>query len=173
MSSGMTRRLIGLCLAPVLFCLLDATLTLGGQSAAYWGGNYSAVNEASPTFHHLLRVHPLAYVAGIAVWMAVFVGFLLLVPDTLALIGSIVVTFGHTVGAATWLLWRFAFGYQFCNGLFLLSAVVLGLSIRWGWQAGPREGYRIPLPDRWRWGLAALLLGIGVYLFLWPRNPSL
>jgi hypothetical protein len=105
-------------------------------------------------------------------WAGVFVGLILLLPDTLALIASLAVTFGHTVGAATWLLFRFQYGYQACNGLFLLSAVLLGLGIRVGWQAVPAHAYRL---TGWspvlRWGLVAGLFGVGVYLFLWPRMP--
>lgn len=168
--NGLRLRFVGLCLPPILFSLLDAFLTLMGQSADYWAGNYAQVNEVSPTFNHLLAIHPLAFLAGSAVWLAVVVGFLLLVPDTLALIVSIAVVFGHTVGASSWLLWRFEYGYQFCNGLFLLAAIVLGLSIRYGWRAGPPHEYRISLPAPWRWLLAAALFGVGVYLFLWPRS---
>ncbi len=166
--NGVRQRFLGLCLPPVAFGLLDATLTLAGQPAAYWGGAYAQVAEASPTFNHLLAMHPLAFVAGILAWMAVFVGIL---PDTLALIACIAVTLGHTVGAATWLLWRFQYGYQACNGLFLVSAVGLGIGVRWGWQAAPRQEYRLPfLTAAWRWVLAAGLFAVGVYLFLWPRH---
>jgi hypothetical protein len=169
--NGLRLRLVGLCLPPMLFSILDAFLTLMGQSANYWGGDYAQVNEVSPTFNHLLAIHPLAFIAGSAVWLGVVVGFLLLVPDTLALIVSIAVVFGHTVGASSWLLWRFQYGYQFCNGLFLLAAVILGLSIRYGWRAAPVVEYRISmLPAHWRWVIAAALFGVGVYLFLWPRS---
>jgi hypothetical protein len=53
--NGVRQRFLGHCLPPMAFCLLDCTLTLAGQSAAYWGGAYGQVNEASPTFNHL---HP-------------------------------------------------------------------------------------------------------------------
>jgi hypothetical protein len=169
--SGFRLRFVGLCLPPILFSLLDALLTLMGQSAQYWAGDYARVNEVSPTFNALLAIHPLAFLAGSAVWLGVVVGFLLLVPETLALIVSIAVVFGHTVGASSWLQWRFEYGYQFCNGLFLLAAIVLGLSIRYGWRAAPAEEYRIAmLPAPWRWLLASALFGVGVYLFLWPRS---
>jgi hypothetical protein len=169
---GVGRRLLGLCLPPLALCALDGTLTLIGQSARYWAGDYARVNEGSPTFNHLLQIHPAAYVVGILVWAGVFVSILLLLPDTLALIVSIAVTLGHTVGAATWLLWRFHFGYQVCNGLFLTSAVILGLGIRWGWRAIPDREYRLQgWPWGLRWLLALVLFGVGVYLFLWPRMP--
>ena len=170
--SGVGNRLLGLCLPPLLFCLLDASVTLLGQSAAYWAGDYLRVNEGSPTFNHLLQIHPLVYVAGIVVWIAIFVGIILLSPDILALIFSIAVTFGHAAGAATWLLWQFHYAYQAVNGLLLVSAVLLGLGIRYGWRAVPSCQYRFSgWPVGLRWLLIAALFAIGVYLFLWPRMP--
>jgi hypothetical protein len=128
--------------------------------------------EVSPTFRHLLQTHPAAFVAGSLAWAAVFVAGILLLPDTLALIASLAVTFGHAVGAATWLLFHFHFGYQAGNGLFLLAAVALGLGIRWGWRAAPAEEYRLAgWPPGLRWALVAGLVAIGAYLFLWPRTP--
>lgn len=169
--SSVRSRLWGLCFPPFLLSVCDGAVTLWGQSAEYWRGNYAAVNEISPTFHQLLRLHPVAFGIGVMVWAAVFVGILLLLPDTLALIVSIAVTFGHTAGTATWLMYRFQYGYQAANGLFLLTAVLLGLCIRWGWRAAPAEDYQL---SSWsplvRWILSALLFGVGVYLFLWPRH---
>jgi len=170
--NGVRNRLLGLCLPPLVLCALDNTVTLLGQSAAYWAGNYLQVNEASPTANHLLQIHPIALIVGTAMWMAVFVCIILLLPDALALIVSIAVTFGHAAGAATWLLWRFHYGYQAANGLWLASAVLLGLGIRHGWRAVPSCQYRL---SGWllrvRWLLIAGLFAIGVYLFLWPRMP--
>lgn len=169
--SGVRQRFLGLGLPPLLFSVLDNVLTLAGQSALYWGGDYTQVNEASPTFHHLLALHPLAFVGGGLVWIVIFVSIILLLPDTLALIVSIALTFGHAAGAATWMLWEFRYGYQAVNGLFLLAAVALSLGIRMGWQARPAEPYRLPPRlATWRWVLSALLLAVGVYLFLWPRR---
>jgi len=168
---GLKQRFLGLCVPPLLLCLLDNTLTLVGQSAQYWAGNYLRVNEGSPTFHHLLQTHPAAFLAGSTLWAAVFVGGILLLPDTLALIVSMAVTFGHTVGVAIWLLYTFHYGYQMCNAVFLLSAILVGVGIRWGWHAVPERTYRLwKLPSSVRWGLAGLLIGVGVYLYLWPRN---
>jgi hypothetical protein len=169
----MRNRFFGLCLPPLLLCLFDSTLTLVGQSSQYWAGNYWLANERNPTFNSLLNISPWADMAGIAVWMGVFVGILLLLPDTLALIVSIAVTFGHTVGAATWLYSRFfrsEYGYQMCNALFLFTAILLGTSIRWGWQAAPAQQYHIGLKPILRWALIAVLFAVGVYLALWPRS---
>ena len=169
--NGVRHRLLGLCVPPLLLCAADNTVTLLGQSAAYWAGDYLQVSEMSPTFNHLLTIHPVAFIAGVLVWMAVLVGMILLLPDTLALILSIAATFGHTVGLATWLLWRFQYGYQAINGLFLAAAVILGVGMRWGWQAVSASQYRL---SGWRsglrWVLVAGLFAIATYLFLWPHT---
>jgi hypothetical protein len=167
---GVKQRLLGLCIAPVLLCALDCTLTLVGQLPQYWAGNYLWANEGSPTFYQLLQLHPAAFIAGIVVWIFVFVACILLLPDVLALIVSVVVTFGHAAGAASWLYGRFHYGYQLCNGLFLLAAILVGVGIRWGWRATPQGDYRLGrLPWFVRWGLIVLLVGVGVYISLWPR----
>ena len=169
---GVTGRLLGLCLPALLAWALDNTLTLIGQSAEYWAGNYAAVNESSPTFNHLLQVHPAAFALGAVAWAGVFTGIILLLPDALALIIGIAVTLGHTVGAATWILWRFGFGYQTCNALFLGTAIILGLGIRYGWRAVPADEYHLRgWSWRRRWIVSALLFAVGAYLFLWPRSP--
>jgi hypothetical protein len=145
---------------------------LAGQSPAYWSGDYAQENESSPTFNHLLQVHPAGFAAGILAWATVFVGIIVLLPETAALMMSIAVTLGHTAGAATWLLWRFQYGYQACNALFLASAVVLALGIRYGWRASPEHNYQF---RGWslglRWLAATGLFCVCVYLFLWPRTP--
>lgn len=168
--NGVRSRLVGLCLVPMLFALLDGGLTLAGQSSAYWSGEYHQVNEASPTFRQLLIVHPLAFAGGILTWIGIFVAIILLLPDTLALTVSITVTFGHSVGALTWMIWRFQYGYQMANLLFLVAGILLATGIQRGWQARPAEDYRLPLSPLARGLVSLLLFGIGVYLFLWPRS---
>ena len=165
------RRILGLGLPPILFCLCDCTITLAGQPSQYWAGDYSQCNELSPTFNQLLQIHPLAFVAGTIVYIGIVLGIITLLPATPALIISIALTFGHTVGVCTWLIYRFQFAYQVCNGMFLIAAIILGLSIRYGWQATPSRDLQL---QGWhpllRWVLAATLFGIGIYLFVWPRE---
>lgn len=168
-----SRRLWGLCLPPAAAACLDAALTLVGQSAEYWAGDYASVNEISPTFQHLLAYHPLAFLVGFLGWMLVFVAMILLLPRTLALATSLAVTVGHIGGAATWLLYRFHYGYQACQGLFVLAALALAIGIDRVWPAERKADDSIGarLPHVLRWVLIAVLVGIAVYLFLWPRQP--
>jgi len=115
----------------------------------------------------------MAFAMGILLWEILFVTIILLLPDVIALIVSIVVTFGHVWGASTWLyFFRFQYAYQCCMGLFLASSIIIGSGIYWGWQARPVQ--RHPMSS-WspvaRWTLIALAVGVAVYLFLWPRTP--
>ncbi len=170
---GVTHRLLGLCLPALLAWALDDCFTLLGQSPDYWDGDFAAVNEGSPTFNHLLQVHPLAFALGSVAWAGVFVAIILLLPDALALAVSIAVTLGHSAGAATWILWRsgYEYGYQMCNALFLGMAIALAVGIRYGWRAVPREEYELAgWPRRRRWTVAAVLFALAVYLYLWPRS---
>jgi hypothetical protein len=174
MRQSVRGRLLGLCVPPVLLSLVDAALTLAGQSADYWDGYYGAVNEMSPTFNHLLAHHPLAFVAGFAGWVVMFVCLILLLPQTLALTASIAIAMAHTAGASTWLLFRFNYGYayQACCGLFLFTAFALAVGIRKGWRAEALDD--APLGARWplivRWGAVVAIFAITTYLFLWPRK---
>ena len=170
--TGVGRRLLGLCLPPVAFCTLDAGITLLCQSNAYWGGEYFRVVEGSPSPNHLLQIHPAAFATGILLWEILFITVILLLPDVLALMASIVVTFGHAWGASSWLYTLFPYGYQCCMGLLLVSSITLGSGIYWGWQSRPVCQHPLSSwPVAARWTLILLAAGVAVYLFLWPRTP--
>src|SRR5437868_3340924 len=79
--TGLRQRFLGLCLPPLVFCVLDFTLTLIGQPAEYWQGDRTSIIEGSPNFHYLLTVHPTDFVVGVLVWIAIFVALLLLLPS--------------------------------------------------------------------------------------------
>jgi len=170
-SAGLRQRFLGLCLPPILFCVVDFTLTLVFQPAEYWQGDRTRIIEGSPTFHYLLSIGPAAFVVGVLVWIAIFVAVLLLLPDTPALVTSIAIVFGHTAGTAAWLRGRYTFDYQLLVSVFVFAAVSVGLGVRWGWQAAPKEALHLGrLSGLWRWTLIAALLAVVVYLFLWPRT---
>jgi hypothetical protein len=171
--TGLRQRFLGLCLPPILFCVLDFTLTLVYQPAEYWQGDPTRIIEGSPTFHQLLSIAPAAFIVGVLVWIALFVALLILLPDTPALVTSIAIVFGHTAGTAAWLRGRYPFDYQLLVSLFVLAAVAVGLGVRWGWQAAPRTPLHLGrLSGLWRWLLIAALGAVVVYLFLWPRTAG-
>src|SRR5262249_14514998 len=98
------RRLLGLGLPCLLAFLLDTGLRLRAQPEAYWAGNYHFIlQEGSPFLRALYTWHPLAAVAGYALWAAIITGLLVLLPEWLAVILSLAIGVGHIGGAHSWL----------------------------------------------------------------------
>ena len=167
------RRFLGLCLLPILLTCLDNGLTLSGQPKEYWAGNYAKAVEGNPWHYKLLAYHPLALVAEEAASMLVFVGMILLMPQTLALTISIAATLGYMVGASTWLLYGgFRHGHEMFCGLSLLTAAAIAVGIRWGWRAEPDSDapVGVSLPFALRWALILALSGVAIYINLWPHK---
>jgi hypothetical protein len=77
-------------------------MTLLGQRAHYWAGDYSSVIEFNPLARLLLQQHPAAFVAAAAASTLLVIAVVLRLPASLALVVSFVVTFGHVVAAASW-----------------------------------------------------------------------
>ena len=169
------RRFFGLCLLPVLMTCLDDGLTLSHQPAAYWAGDYAQAHEGNPWFYHLMAYHPAAYISWQVASVLIFVGLILLMPQTLALTISIAFSLGYLVGASTWLLYGgyFRYGHEMFCGLCLLTAILMAVGIRWGWRAEPQfdapVGARLPL--FFRWAVILVLAGIAAWMNLWPHKP--
>lgn len=171
---GVYRKWCGLCLPPLILVLLDAVLTLYGQPPRYWQGDYRYVHELSPIFRQLLHIGPGAFLAGTLVWIIAFNALIMLLPDTLALAVSLALVLGHAWGASSWLFLLFPYGYSYsaCVGLFVITAVIASVSLRWGWGMIPPAS---DLSANWlsppvRWLLAAALLVLACYLFLGPHG---
>lgn len=168
--SGIKHRFLGLCLPPILCGTLDATLTLCGQSPAYWAGDYQQVNEMGGFLCQLLKIHPMAFIAFQCLQFVILSSFILLVTDSIALWVSITATFSASFGASTWILYRFSWGYATCHGLLFLVTLLLMLGIRYGWQARPAEKYELKrLSPFLRSILAIAIVAIVMYLLIWPH----
>lgn len=84
---------------------MDTGLRLRAQPQAYWAGNYDYIlQEGTPFLRALYTWHPLAAVAGYALWAAIIAGLLVLLPECLAVILSLAIAFGHVGGVHTWLV---------------------------------------------------------------------
>lgn len=164
-------RLLGLGIPCLLAFLLDSGLTMHGQPPQYWAGDYSCTNEGAPFMRRLFMIHPAAAVGGYALWVSLMFGLLILAPEVVAVILSIAIVFGHTAGAYTWLIpmgpmigW-----YQTANGMFLVSAIILGIGIRWTVRTSltvQQTGMRM---SPWlRWGLILLMLVVGCSMIFVP-----
>jgi hypothetical protein len=154
---------------PLAICCLDYALTLLGQPGAYWQGDPSAVNEASPEVHRLLTIGVFASALGVVLWTVVVAGLLALLPRPAALFLTLAVTIGHTVCATTW-IWLWPSGsYHASLWLSLMAAFGLVVTIVWEETARPAP---VASGDRWkwvRWPLVALLAAVPMYAFLWPH----
>ncbi|MDP6546557.1 MAG: hypothetical protein QGH60_21470 [Phycisphaerae bacterium] len=122
------RRRIPLCIPPLILCLIDQTITLIGQTPAYWSGDYSNAREGNPLFNWLLCRHPLAFEAGVLLWIAIFGCAILFLPRFVSKVVSVAVVLGHTWGAASWLCLIYAHGYWYAIGLCLLSGIAVNVS---------------------------------------------
>jgi hypothetical protein len=162
------RRLIGLGLPCLLPWMLDVGLTLHGQPPEYWAGDYARTTEGAAFYRRLYAVHPAAGVGGNVLFLGLVGGLLVLLPERLAVVLALAAAFGSTWGASTWvtrhLATRAAWGsppavswYQAVNALFLTTAVLAGVGVRWVVRSsalGPGGPGR--LAGRWRWALVCL-----------------
>src|SRR5215470_9031853 len=138
---------------PVVMCALDFVLTMHGQSAEYWAGNYAKVNEWSPSFCYYLTLHPVVFVAAGLLWIALFSAIILVAPERLAMTTSVAIVIGHMWGATTWLAHALK-SYQACMGLFILVAAMIVVSFKRGQSADGRAAFdwqRTGLPGWVRW----------------------
>jgi len=164
-----TRRLIGLCLVPVLLAVLDGSVTLIGQPAAYWAGDHSRVLEGTPGFRILLTYGPAAFIAGHLVWELAFVGMILLLPSTPALAICLMFTLGHTIGAFSWINhFHSPYARELPIVINAISAVGLALGLRW-WACAPGDDTPLgaSLPNAIRWAIVAMLCAVPI-LYSWP-----
>lgn len=96
------RRRLLLCAGPAAISLTDLTVTLCGQSAEYWAGDYSQVTEGNPLPRWLLEQHPATLIAAIAVWIVVFCVAICRLSERPARIVSGVIVLGHALAVVTW-----------------------------------------------------------------------
>jgi hypothetical protein len=136
----MRSRRLWLCVAPVLLCLVDGTITLAGQPERYWAGDYGYAAEGNPLFYRLLAQHPAAFAVGVLGWAAAFTLFLLVVPRRVALAAGIAISLGHTWGIATWLYMSGPHGYWWITVLFALTGVLVAAT----WEKGAGTDVRSP-----------------------------
>jgi len=122
-----------MCIGPVAMVVIDAVVTLMGQSSDYWDG-YATVREQNPLAYLLLRFHPLLFAVGVALWAALFTTAIQFLPIALARLVAFAVMLGHALGVSTWLIqWR----------LGVLSVLALLIVVRvlstWTWDRGTHE----------------------------------
>jgi hypothetical protein len=117
-----------LLVAPGAALAADATVTLLLQSSYYWSGHYEAASEGEIIGATMLRLHPVAFVAWIAVWGTALAMVIVLVPRLIARITCVGAALLHTFALLTWLLMWSANPYvtYLCG---LLSAALIVYSL--------------------------------------------
>jgi hypothetical protein len=98
-----------MCLGPVALAVADAALTLWGQVPEYWVDGYAVVREHNPVAYGLLRLHPVGFLCGFALWVILFTVAIHKLPSAWARLTAFAVMLGHALGCATWLV-RWPFG---------------------------------------------------------------
>ena len=162
----MINRRFGLCAAPLLLFLVDISLTLWGQPADYWTGNYAAAREGSPEVRRVMQIHPALLFAMIAVWMAVIVLLVQLLPRLPAELFSVSTVIAHTACSSHWLRFHFAFDYQLTIALSIAAACLVVLPLRGGRSQPAERDWR---PTRIVWFFAVPILLVIAYAVLYPH----
>jgi hypothetical protein len=159
------RRLIGMGIPFALAFIVDTALTVNGNAPfELWD---------RLIFHRLALIDPLAVLAGYLLWAVVIVSLLLLLPEVLAVILTIAVVFGHVGGAYSQLTMHLgSWWYQAANGMFLLTAVTLGIGLWWSARASSMTKPSTDenrLPGWLRWWLIALFAALagGILVVPW------
>jgi hypothetical protein len=119
------RRLL---VAPWAALAADATITLLLQSPEYWSGRYEYASEGEVIGAMTLRLHPLAFVAWIAVWALALAIVIVLVPQIIARIISVAAALLHTFALLQWLLMQSSNVYLvYSCGLVCAALIVYSL----------------------------------------------
>ena len=158
-----------LAIAPAFACVIDASLTLHGQSADYWAGDTTVVNEMSPEPRKLLMISPWLFMLVVAGWIGANGFFVVCTRRLPATVFACTVTIAHISGAATWILWSFQYGYQICMLLKIATGTIFALSINHVYRREDKVSPYLVFPASvYNATLCVLLLAIA-YMFLVPH----
>ena len=113
-----------LLLPPVVSAIVDAALTLCGQADGYWAGTQVPIFEVNPIGYYLLSLSPLAFIAGISVWILVVILVLLLAPTPISKWMSLAIFLTHLFAASTWIM-RFDHGLYWAVLMFVAARVIV------------------------------------------------
>jgi hypothetical protein len=114
---------------------IDVALTLGGQSSAYWSGNYAEAVEGNPLALPFLACGPQVFIALATAWGLLVVLVLAWwrhwASDCLALF----FTFGHAIGGSSWLVRFGPWGWVAATVYLAATAEFT----RWSWRRAGRK----------------------------------
>lgn len=114
----------------------DVGLTLAGQPAAYWAGDYRSAVEANPIAYPLLARGPWPFVGLAAGWLAVLSAVVVRWRHPAAGWLAVLVAAAHAVGGASWLARAGPWGPGAAVGYLAAAAQASG----WCWRRAGRRG---------------------------------
>ena len=108
-------------LPAVLVAVADATITLYLQTSTYWLGLFSTAAENNPLGAFFLRLHPLAFIGFMFIWVSLIVALGLCLRQPWSTVAGLTVLLGHTAGIFGTLK---RFGFVAALSTFLLVALI-------------------------------------------------
>ena len=123
-------RRIWLLVPVALTWAVDVGLTLAGQSAGYWAGDFTAADEANPLARPALARGSAAFVGLAVVWWAGLALLVLRTRPRAAFTVAAVAAAGHAIGGAAWLARYGPWGWAGATAYLAAAAEAAG----WCWR---------------------------------------
>lgn len=82
----------------------DAALTAIGQTAGYWSGQYHLVVEGNPIAKPILAISPWLFLGLSFVWACLVATLIVFWNHRISNVIALLIAFGHSLGAASWIL---------------------------------------------------------------------
>jgi hypothetical protein len=123
------RRIWLVGLAVTLFAV-DVALTLSGQQAEYWAGDYGALIEGNPVAVPLLLRGPWAFLTAALLWCVAILFILGRWRHPIADWCAVLIAFGHALGGASWLIRHGVWGWLAAAAYIALAAEATA----WCWR---------------------------------------
>ena len=118
------RGRLWLCIPVIITDILDATVTMLGQSAEYWKGSYHLVNEANPIARWFLEIHPLANGIYIVLDFVIISVLIIILPLFFSKILSAYWTVGSVKAIYGWSINRLGLGWWKSNLITLIPIII-------------------------------------------------
>ena len=134
------RKRLGLLIPFWLLYLGDVTLTLCGQSADYWNGEYASVVEYNPLAHRFLAGGPAEFLAFAAIWILCQSALFLCWRHPISTWLAVVITIAHAFGGASWFLRMGSYGWFGALVYLLICSEIAG----WFWTRYGKDAPRFP-----------------------------
>jgi hypothetical protein len=125
MAIDQIKRRLWLCMPIIFTDLVDATVTMLGQPAAYWQGSYELVNEFNPFARWFLAIPPMGIVVYVILDIAVISMLIIFLPLMMSKTLSVFWAIGSAKAIYNWLVGPLQMGWWFSNLVILIPTVIL------------------------------------------------